>query len=296
MACLDVGREYADDTRAWQTGSTVDDIQSKLQRLADRFTAYCKGNGPAINAAKTQLIINGRTDDNFAVIVDGAVIQPADSLKLLGICFDNNFTTRPHNLALMKATRTRASLVARLAHYLPRGQLLRQVAAGLVMVKVSQALQAVVAPRLKEGNAPANMASVQMAFNDVARSITGCKGHNHVWVEDLLAGARIPSVNSMVITAVGLEAWKAFHSNDGGNGSRNPLGAVVFNGAVGCVVKNERPRRSVVAGKIRVPLRGQTTLVKHAAMLWNACPPQRVARTLGAARKAVAAMVRDAPL
>jgi hypothetical protein len=56
--------------------------------------------------------------------VDGAVIHPTDSLELLGVRFDDKFTTRPYRQALVMAARTRASLIARLGHHLPRGQLL----------------------------------------------------------------------------------------------------------------------------------------------------------------------------
>jgi hypothetical protein len=58
--CLGVGEEsnsgYADDTGVWATGSSVSEVMKKLQTLADRFTAYTKGNGLALNAAKTQLL------------------------------------------------------------------------------------------------------------------------------------------------------------------------------------------------------------------------------------------------
>jgi hypothetical protein len=59
--CLGVGEEsnsgYADDTGVWATGSSVSEVMGKLQTLADRLTAYTKGNGLALNAAKTQLLI-----------------------------------------------------------------------------------------------------------------------------------------------------------------------------------------------------------------------------------------------
>jgi hypothetical protein len=65
-ACLDVGKEYntgyADNTKAWQVGDTLENVAASLQRVADRFAAYTKGNGPSLNAAKTQLMFNKKAD------------------------------------------------------------------------------------------------------------------------------------------------------------------------------------------------------------------------------------------
>jgi hypothetical protein len=64
--CLDVGKEYntgyADNTKAWQVGDTLENVAASLQRVADRFAAYTKGNGPSLNAAKTQLMFNKKAD------------------------------------------------------------------------------------------------------------------------------------------------------------------------------------------------------------------------------------------
>jgi hypothetical protein len=80
----------------------------------------------------------------------------------------------------------------------------------------------------------------------------------------------------MVVSAVGMAAWKAHRSNDGGNGSRNPVRAVLFDGAIEPVATaEEHPSRSATAGQIRVPLRGCDTFVAHAAELWNMCPALR---------------------
>jgi hypothetical protein len=133
-ACLDVGEEYntgyANNTGAWQVGYTLEDVAASLQRIADRFSAYTKGNGLSLNAAKTQLMFNKKAD-GCRVVVDGAVINPASSLELLGVRYDQHLTTRPYVKALVKAVRMRASLISRLGHHLPRGQLLRQVSASL---------------------------------------------------------------------------------------------------------------------------------------------------------------------
>jgi hypothetical protein len=195
----------------------------------------------------------------------------------------------------VKAVRSRASLVLRLGHHLPRGQLLRQVATGLVGGKISYALAAVATPRLT-GKASGDMAELQIACNDVARTITG--GHRNDRTNDntLLDKAQLPSINAMIVSAVGLEAWKANMSKDGGNGNRNPVGAILFGEKDNYTVSEEqRSSRSATAGRIRVPLRGHDTFVAHAAAIWNECSTLRAAKSKGKARRAVSALARTMP-
>jgi hypothetical protein len=276
-ACLDVGEEYntgyANNTGAWQVGYTLEDVAASLQRIADRFSAYTKGNGLSLNAAKTQLMFNKKAD-GCTVVVDGAVINPASSLELLGVRYDQHLTTRPYVKALVKAVRMRASLISRLGHHLPRGQLLRQVSASLGGGKINHALAAVVAPRLPgtANKATGDLADLQIACNNVARTVTGGKPSDKLNIETLLERANLPSVNAMVVAAVGMEAWKAHRSRDSGNGNKNPVGAMLFDGAIGSAVDNNRSLRAATAGHIRVPLRGCDTFITNAAALWNVCP------------------------
>jgi hypothetical protein len=104
-ACLNVGEEYntwyADDTSPWQVGDNLESVRSSLQKVADPFAEYTKGNGILLNAAKTQLMYNSKKADEYTVIVDGAVIVPASSLELLGVRYDQQFTLRPYIKALV---------------------------------------------------------------------------------------------------------------------------------------------------------------------------------------------------
>jgi hypothetical protein len=93
-------------------------------------------------------LYNNKTADEYTVVVDVAVIVPASSLELMGVRYDQKITPRPYVKALVTAVRTRALLVVRLGHHLPRGQLLRQILTGLVGGKIGHALAAVAAPRL----------------------------------------------------------------------------------------------------------------------------------------------------
>jgi hypothetical protein len=74
---------------------------------------------------------------------------------------------------LLAAVKQRASVVARLSNHLPRGEYLRQLSCGLVVGKFSHALADVARPRLEqEDNASVVWSGIQVALNNVARSIT----------------------------------------------------------------------------------------------------------------------------
>jgi 23S rRNA U2552 (ribose-2'-O)-methylase RlmE/FtsJ len=129
--------------------------------------------------------------------------------------YDRRLTTGPHVKALLAAVRQRASVMSRLANHLPRGEYLRQLAYGLVIGKLSHALAALPRPRLeREDNASVVWSKIQVALNDVARSITGTRRRDHVRIEDLLSQAGLESSNRMVVKAIAAETWGCIHSDD----------------------------------------------------------------------------------
>jgi hypothetical protein len=73
------------------------------------------------------------------------------------------------------------------------------------------------------------MQSVQVGMNNVAQTTSGHRRRDHVRTEELLRRAGFPSLKGLVTMAVAMEAWKAFYSSNGGNGSRNPIGKLIFN-------------------------------------------------------------------
>jgi hypothetical protein len=100
---------------------------------------------------------------------------------------------------------------------------------GLVVGKFSHALAAVARPRLgPEDNASVVWSRIQVALNDVARSITGTRRRDHVRIEDLLSQAGLESANRMVVKAIAAETWGCFYSDDGRNGTRNHVGRLLF--------------------------------------------------------------------
>jgi hypothetical protein len=155
----------------------------------------------------------------------------------------------------------------------------------------------VVAPRLEGDSAlpSAGYGAVQVAINDAARSVTGKRRTDHIRVPDLLHSAGLPSVNSLAINALAMETWKAYHSSDGPNRSRNALGNVLFPPTIG--EASSRPSRSVTAGIIPCPLpQMANTFADHAIRLWNKHPSLRQAGTRHAAKKVAKAISKLAPI
>jgi hypothetical protein len=90
-----------------------------------------------------------------------------------------------------------------------------------------------------------------------------------------------------------MEVWKAFHSSDGGNGSRNRIGKLIFDSQVAA---GACPSQSATAGRVKVPLRGVETMVRHAAEVWNACPALRLSATRHQAERAATKFACECPL
>jgi hypothetical protein len=222
---------YANDSNIWTVGRNVNDVQAALEQLAAKFAKFNAVNGLVLNAAKTQLLYNSAAgnSDQASVSVDKNIIMPGKTMEMLGVKFNRQLSTAPHTNAMVAATKTRASLVARLSHHLPRGAYLRTLAMGLVLGKLSHALAAVATRRLSNAKTcPGKEKDIQKALNTVAHSITGAKLQNHVPIRALIDRARIPSFNELSIRAVAMETWSAFWSDDGGDGEQNPVGSGVF--------------------------------------------------------------------
>jgi hypothetical protein len=84
----------------------------------------------------------------------------SSTLGLLGVTFDRTLALSPHSEEVATLAKQRAGVVARLAHYVPRGRYLRQLAQGLFVGKLGHALPAVVAPRLQGEDGKGSRTSV----------------------------------------------------------------------------------------------------------------------------------------
>jgi hypothetical protein len=320
---------YADDICIWSAAPTAEAVANTLAALAKRMVSYATNNGLALNAGKTQLLYTKSAGKEPPLVRVGDVdVAPSNNIELLGVKFNRALTTAPHNAAVLTAARQRASLVARLGNHIPRGRYLKQLAVGLFGGKIGHALAAVASPRLTEDDKPANAAykSIQVAQNDIARTVTGTSRSDHVHITDLLETAGLQSINRLVVAAVAMEAWNSFHSDDGEGGGRNPLGVAIFGEEKPEVAPTQpqdspvttirrsgdspptaqsqpatrpqrlRTTRASEAGHTHIALRGMVTLATSAGMLWNASPSLRLATTREEAKSVAKALARAAPL
>jgi hypothetical protein len=143
----------------------------------------------------------------------------------------------------------------------------------------------------EEANPSTLYHQIQVAYNRVAKLITGVKLRDRVLVPDLLERAGIPSVNGMVVSADAMETWNCGHSSNSGNGAKNFVGAMVFD--QGRAVK---PTRAAAAGMAVVPLRGRDTFVANGAKTWNLSEALREAVTKPSTRLAAKNLAARSPL
>jgi hypothetical protein len=134
---------------------------------------------------------------------------------------------------------------------------------------------------------------IQVALNNVARSITGTRKQDHVTIEDLLDRAGLESANRMVVKAIAAKTWSCFHSDNGIDGARNHVGRILFSDKR---TASATTTWSAKTGHIKVPLREGDTFVSHAAHVWNRSASLRQAPTKAAAKKAASDLASLSPL
>jgi hypothetical protein len=88
--------------------------------------------------------------------------------------------------------------------------------------------------------------------------------HKSITTKDLLERAGIPSLNEMIVSSVAMETWNARHSNDGGNGAKNYVGAIILDQDSAL-----KSTRAAAAGMVEFPLRGRDIFVSSGARTWN---------------------------
>jgi hypothetical protein len=99
--------------------------------------------------------------------------------------------------------------------------------------KVAHCLPVLARPRLPGSTAavPDTLAQVQVAVNNLARSVVGCSREDHITIVDLLEAAKYLSLNQQAVKATAMSAWSAFHSCEGSNVAWNPVGEAMFSNA-----------------------------------------------------------------
>jgi hypothetical protein len=238
--------------------------------------------------------VKARDNASICINVNGAEVKPSNFFELLGVTFDCKFMVRPYLSTLAREAKFRVGCVVRLSQHLPRGQLLRQLGSGLLMGKLAHCLPVAARPRLpgSMGLIPETLASVQVAINEVARSVVGNRREDHIPIVDLLEAPKFLSLNQQVVWAMFMAAWNAYVSNNSTDGTRNPVGIYMFG-------SGNRPAtrltRATAAGEVRVPTRSMDTLVTHALETWNACAELQDSRTKAEANHAATNLARNSP-
>jgi hypothetical protein len=221
-------------------------------------------------------------------------------VKLLGLEMDDKLSFDPHHLNLKSSLAQSVGVIGRLTNYLPRGPFLRQVAVGLCLGKLQYGLAATSTPRFSlEDPVQSVSASHQIIINKAARAMTGLKRADHVPVSRLLSLAGLQSVNRLTVTAVALEAWKAWSSHDGGLGERNPLGLAMFGPSAPERVASDSTRqtRANTAGLHRLPPPHRTSYLRRSGLVaLNSSIELREATSINAAKRAAIRLAQKAPL
>ena len=138
---------YADDSTLYASLKCEISLCKELERMSSRMLDFCKKVGLVLNSDKTQLLVSGINAKDFSVKVGDNQIYPSKELNLLGITYDNNFSTTPYLRQLALEAKTRASLIARLSYSVPNN-LLKLFTNGLLVGKIMAAAPAAIPIRI----------------------------------------------------------------------------------------------------------------------------------------------------
>ena len=132
---------YADDTTVYVKAKDLDNLNMELQRRANVMVSYCNKNGLVLNGQKTQVLTSARKPIEITVGKDS--IQSSQTISLLGLEYDTNFSTAPYLRQLARDANTRAVLIKRLSYGMPNC-LLKPLANGLLIGKILSAAPAAI--------------------------------------------------------------------------------------------------------------------------------------------------------
>ncbi len=288
---------YADDAVCWAAGRDPEKVGDKLKEISDTIVNYATENYLALNAAKTQVLWT--TSSSRPLQVGSSLVQPSNTLEVLGVTFDKQLTPHPHLLSLISSARSMAAMAKRLRLHLPTGSI-KSVMEALLRGRLGYACS-VLPPRFKaEDTSPSLMAKLQVNVNDVARAMIGAKRSDKIHTEDLLKESGLPSINRLVIYTIAMECWRALKLRDVPNGPMNPLGNLLSPPTAATSADNKPLRtrtRAENSGCIPPPARYQiNSFTWWAYTCWNSSPLLRLAPTVSAATSASTELAAAAPI
>eukprot|EP00660_Eupelagonema_oceanica_P007785 gene7785-biopygen32401 len=106
-----------------------------MNSALEQYRAWATGEGIAPEPDKTQLLLSGSQaqlrEPAVDVVMDGIVVEPSDSIKILGVLLDGDLTWEPQAAEAARRTHNAIHAVLRAARHLPvvdRGQLMAAMA------------------------------------------------------------------------------------------------------------------------------------------------------------------------
>ena len=210
---------YADDTTVYAKARSIDILKQEFEILASLMVKYCNSNGLILNSQKTQIITSART--KLEIIIGSDSVPTCQTISLLGVEYDSNFSTTPYLRKLSRDSKTRASLIRRLSFSMPQC-LLRPFANGLLMGKILAAAPAVIPIKIDNNDRPFQsglLEDINKSIKATARTITKTKLTDKINSDIVLWKAGLPSLTKAVSSSMASLIWKA-------RNRMNPLGRI----------------------------------------------------------------------
>jgi Reverse transcriptase (RNA-dependent DNA polymerase) len=123
-ATLSDSMQYADDLTNSCSGSDVLEIGNTLVQSFNHTRSFCESLDLKINVDKTQFIIfkvpGRKIPHDFEIDLDGFLVKPASSVKLLGVTLDRHLTFKEHIDNTANKCRGFLGAIARASPFLSR--------------------------------------------------------------------------------------------------------------------------------------------------------------------------------
>ena len=119
--------QFADDVTNSVSDSDIDVVVTKLTANFDATKKFCDSKGLIINPSKTQMVIfkpaRKKLQENLDITLDGCVIKPIDSMKILGVTLDQHLTLKTHIDNVVRKCHGLIGALSRAVPFLPRSLL-----------------------------------------------------------------------------------------------------------------------------------------------------------------------------
>ena len=179
---------YADDTTVHVKEKNLECLTPKLEMIGNNMIQYCNENELVINTKKTQILTSAKQEIKVKVGQD--IVASSKTISLLGLEYDENFSTTPYLKKLACEASTRAALIKRLSYGMP-------YLSGI-------------------------LTDIDKSIRATARTITQTKLKDKTRNEIVLWKAGLRSLTQAVSETMACSIWKALNE-------KNPLGLIYQN-------------------------------------------------------------------